>query len=208
MISRWNEIEASQFAGDLAQRVYSSRLLGQDPALVVHGGGNTSVKTARRTIWGEEEDVLYVKGSGRDLATIDEHGFAPVRLNAVHKLAGLEQLSDLDMARELRAATTDPGAPAPSVEAILHGLIPYRFVDHTHADAVIALTNTPSGARHAQEAFGSAALIVPYVMPGFDLARRCREVLARIDKETTCGLVLLSTVCSRSATARGSRTSA
>ena len=87
MISRWNDAEAAQFEGDLGQRVYSSRLLGQDPALVLHGGGNTSLKTRRRTSWGEEEDVLYVKGSGRDLASIDEHGFAPVRLSALHGLA-------------------------------------------------------------------------------------------------------------------------
>ncbi len=192
MISRWNDAEAARFDGDLGQRVYTSRLIGQDPALVLHGGGNTSVKTRRLTAWGEEEDVLYVKGSGRDLATIDEHGFAPVRLSALHGLAGLERLSDLDMARELRAATADPTAPAPSVEAILHALIPHRFVDHTHADAVIAITNTPSGARHAAEAFGSSAPIVPYVMPGFDLARRCREVVTEIDPETTTGLVLMA----------------
>ena len=90
----------------------------------------------------------------------------------------LERLSDLEMARELRAAMVDPAAPAPSVETILHAIIPHRFVDHTHADAVIALTNTPSGRRHAEEAFGSSvALLVPYVMPGFDLARRCRELV-------------------------------
>ncbi len=190
MISRWNDAEAGLFEGDLGQRVYTSRLIGQDPALVLHGGGNTSVKTRRLTAWGDEEDVLYVKGSGRDLATIDEHGFAPVRLSALHGLAGIERLSDLDMARELRAATADPTAPAPSVEAILHAIIPHRFVDHTHADAVIALTNTPSGQRHAQEAFGETALLVPYVMPGFDLARSCREVVEQLDGEPTYGLVL------------------
>lgn len=192
MISRWNDADADQFAGELGQRVYSSRLLGQEPALVLHGGGNTSVKTRRRTLWGDEQAVLYVKGSGHDLATIDERGFAPVRMSALHGLAGLERLSDLDMARELRAATTDPAAPAPSVEAILHALIPYDFVDHTHADAVIALTNTPSGLRHVQEAFGTATLIVPYVMPGFDLARRCRDLIAGIDLESITGLVLMA----------------
>src|SRR5271167_4264184 len=107
MKNLWNSAEAGRFDGDLGQRVYTSRLIGQDPALVLHGGGNTSVKTRRLTAWGDEEDVLYVKGSGRDLATIDEHGFAPVRLSALHGLAGLERLSDLDMARELRAATAD-----------------------------------------------------------------------------------------------------
>ncbi len=191
MNSRWNDAEAARFAGDLGQRVYSSRLLGQDPALVLYGGGNTSVKARRRTLWGEEEEILYVKGSGRDLVSIDEHGFAPVRLSALQGLARLEQLSDLEMARELRAATVDPAAPAPSVEAILHAIIPHRFVDHTHADAVIALTNTPSGDRHAQEAFGEVALLVPYVMPGFELARSCRELVEQMDGERTYGLVLL-----------------
>ena len=205
MIGSWNDAEAAGFEGDLGQRVYSSRLLGNDPSLVLHGGGNTSLKAPRRTLWGEDEAVLYVKGSGRDLASIDERGFAPVRLSTLHALAQLEQLSDLEMARELRAATVDPAAPAPSVEAILHAIIPHRFVDHSHADAVIALTNTPSGQRHAREAFGESALLVPYVMPGFDLARSCRELVGQIDGERTIGLVLLGHgVFSFGATARES----
>ena len=112
------------------------------------------------------------------------------------------------MARELRAATVDPAAPAPSVEAILHALIPHRFVDHTHADAVIALTNTPSGPRHAHEAFGEAALLVPYVMPGFDLARRCPRARRRSSTASgPTGWCSPATVSSPSARPRGNRTS-
>src|SRR5205085_4923996 len=111
----------------LNQRVYTSRLLGQDHSLVLHGGGNTSVKIRERDIFGDEADVLYVKGSGWDLETIEAAGFAPVRLERVLRLASLEQLSDAQMVQQLRAAMTDPSAPTPSVETILHAVLPYTF---------------------------------------------------------------------------------
>ena len=133
MHSRWNEEVSSQFAGDLAQRVYSSRLLGQDTSLVLHGGGNTSVKTRVANLFGEQEDILYVKGSGWDLETIEAEGFAPCRMKGLLRLAELETLSDSQMAVELQKSKTDPSAPAPSVEAILHAILPAKFVDHTHA---------------------------------------------------------------------------
>jgi rhamnose utilization protein RhaD (predicted bifunctional aldolase and dehydrogenase)/NAD(P)-dependent dehydrogenase (short-subunit alcohol dehydrogenase family) len=189
--SLWNDVDAAAFTGDLQQRVYSARLLGHDPALVLHGGGNTSVKVVGQTLWGDDEELLHVKGSGRDLASIDEQGFSPVRLATLRRLAQLERLTDLEMARELRVATIDPAAPAPSVEAILHGIIPHRFVDHTHADAVIAVTNTPSGAQHAAQAFGAAALVLPYVMPGFDLAKQVSRLIEELSGEAVTGLVLL-----------------
>src|SRR6266516_5057013 len=153
MLSLWNETEAATYDGWLAQRVYSSRLLGQDHTLVLHGGGNTSVKIRVRNIFGEEEDILYVKGSGWDLETIEAPGFAPVRLVHVLRLATLTQLSDPQMVQELRAAMTDPAAPTPSVETILHAILPYRFVDHTHADALLAITNTADGARRVREIY-------------------------------------------------------
>jgi rhamnose utilization protein RhaD (predicted bifunctional aldolase and dehydrogenase)/NAD(P)-dependent dehydrogenase (short-subunit alcohol dehydrogenase family) len=191
MIGRWSESEARAFPGPLGQRIYSSRLLGSDPALVLHGGGNTSVKLTRTTLDGDEEDLLLVKASGCDLASIDESGFVPLRLRSVQRLARLERLGDVEMASELRAAAIAPDGRTPSVEALLHGIVPHAFVDHTHADAVIALTNTPSGERHAARAFGDAAAIVPYVRPGFELAARCRDCVAALADGDAIGIVLL-----------------
>ena len=132
MINRWNEQEAKLLGTDLlAQRVYTSQLLGKDEDLVLHGGGNTSVKINEKNIFGEEEEILYVKGSGWDLATIKKAGFAPVKMDRLLQMAKLKELSDMDMVKYQRTAMTDPGAPNASVEAILHAIIPYRFVDHT-----------------------------------------------------------------------------
>jgi rhamnose utilization protein RhaD (predicted bifunctional aldolase and dehydrogenase)/NAD(P)-dependent dehydrogenase (short-subunit alcohol dehydrogenase family) len=173
-------------------RVYSSRLLGADPSLVLHGGGNTSVKIRERNVFGDEEERLYIKGSGWDLATIERRGFAPVRMQHLLRLATLERLTDLEMANELRVATVDPSAPAPSVESILHALLPFRFVDHTHADALIALTNTPDGQAHVRRVYGDRVVLVPYVMPGFDLARACAQAYADQAGPQTVGMVLMN----------------
>jgi rhamnose utilization protein RhaD (predicted bifunctional aldolase and dehydrogenase)/NAD(P)-dependent dehydrogenase (short-subunit alcohol dehydrogenase family) len=159
------------FRGDLAQRVYSSRLLGRDPSLVLHGGGNTSVKTLERNVFGEDEGILRIKGSGWDLASIEAEGFSPCRLAHLLRMARLDSLPDLRMAAELRGCMTDPSAPAPSVEAILHAVLPAKFVDHTHADALISLSNTPGGEARVREVYGDRAPVIPYVMPGFRLAR-------------------------------------
>ncbi|MDH4276215.1 MAG: class II aldolase/adducin family protein, partial [Gammaproteobacteria bacterium] len=139
MHSLWNDQEAAQYEGEIGLRVYTSRLLGREPALVLHGGGNTSVKTLRTTITGIEEDILYIKGSGADLVTITAQGFAPVRMQALLDLARLPTLSDSAMMNELKVQTVVTGAPTPSVETILHALLPYKFVDHSHADAIIAV---------------------------------------------------------------------
>ncbi len=192
MRSQWDDDEAARFPDDLAQRVYTSRLLGRDPALVLHGGGNTSVKLRATNVVGDEEDLLYVKGSGWDLATIEAQGFAPVRLDVLRRLSTLEALSDVAMARELRAQTVDPAAPSPSVEAILHAILPHKFVDHTHADALIAVTNTPHGADFVREIYGDDVVVIPYVMPGFKLARLCAELFPKQVGPQTVGMVLLN----------------
>ena len=194
MRSRWDDEEAARWAatGELGARVYTSRLLGSDPSLVLHGGGNTSVKRRDRNVLGEEEDILYVKGSGWDLATIEAAGFAPVRMSRLLGLATLDALSDTRMASELRSNMTDATAPAPSVEAILHAILPHTFVDHTHADALIALTNTPHGAERAREVYGEVAVIVPYEMPGFRLARLCARLFPEQANDATIGMVLLN----------------
>ena len=179
MKSRWNQREAKAFSRDpVEMRAYTSRLIGADEDLVLHGGGNTSVKATATNLFGEEEEILYVKGSGWDLETIAAAGFAPVKLDVLRRMAQLEQLSDTDMVKYQRAAMLDPSAPNPSVEAILHAIIPFRFVDHTHADAVVTITNTSDGEQRIRDLYGDRVLIVPYVMPGFVLARKVAQISA------------------------------
>ena len=205
MKSLWTDAEARLHSTELALRAYTSRLLGRDPELVLHGGGNTSVKLRERNVIGEEEDILCVKGSGWDLATIEAPGFAPVRMAHLLKLAGLEALTDPQMVNELATQVTRAGAPAPSVEAILHATLPYPYVDHTHADALLAITNTTDGERRAREIYGADTVIVPYVMPGFDLARHCARQFAAEARPGTIGMVLMNHgIFSFGATARES----
>ncbi|MGB0712084.1 MAG: class II aldolase/adducin family protein, partial [Gammaproteobacteria bacterium] len=192
MQNLWNEEQAQACADELDLRVYSSRLLGHDPSLVLHGGGNTSVKLTRTNRVGEDEELLLVKGSGWDLSSIERAGFAPVRMGHLLKLARLETLSDTDMVNELRAQLTDASAPTPSVEAILHALLPHRYVDHTHADAIVTLTNTPDGGGIMREIYGSDVVVIPYVMPGFDLARMVAERYPGQAHEGTQGMVLMN----------------
>lgn len=192
MHSLWNDAEASQYPGDLGQRVYSSRLLGRDKTLVLHGGGNTSVKIRETNLLGEEEDILYVKGSGWDLEFIEAGGFAPVRMAHLLRLAELPLLSDPQMVNELRTHMTDAAAPTPSVEAILHAILPYKYVDHTHADAVVTLCNTPGGAQRIRTLYGDRVVVIPYIMPGFDLARLCAEIFPRERNAGTIGMVLMN----------------
>ncbi len=192
MQSLWNDEEAASYAGDLGLRVYSSRLLGRDKTLVLHGGGNTSVKISQKNILGHEENILYVKGSGWDLETIEVGGFAPVLNDHCVELAKLSALSDPQMVNELRTHMLRADAPTPSVEAILHAILPYKYVDHTHADAVITLTNTADGEKRIRELYGDSVVVIPYVMPGFDLARICAEVFTRAATSRTLGMVLMN----------------
>jgi len=166
--------------------------LGHEPDLVLHGGGNTSVKTTATNLFGEDEELLYVKGSGGDLATIEAANFSPVRRDTLLKMAELEKLSDAEMVRVQRSAMSDPYAPNPSVEAILHAIIPFRFVDHTHADAVVAITNTLDGEQKVRDIYGERILIVPYVMPGFALARKVYEMTRDADWSSYDGMILLN----------------
>jgi len=191
MKSLWDDGKAAECTGELELRVYTSRLLGSDPSLVLHGGGNTSVKLTERDLFGETEEILYVKGSGWDLATIEAAGFTPVRLAHLLKLAQLKTLSDSEMVNQLKTQQTRAAAPTPSVEAILHGVLPYRYVDHTHADAIVTLTNSPDGEARIRDLFGERVVIIPYVMPGFDLARRVAELFPKEAHDGTLGMVLM-----------------
>lgn len=184
MKNLWDENEAKAFVTDLELRVYTSNLLGRSDELVLHGGGNTSVKSMI-----EDEEILFVKGSGWDLVSIKKEGFAPVKLQALQEMAELEVLSDSDMVRLQKEAMIDKSAPNPSVEAILHAIIPYKFVDHTHADAVVTISNSIKGERLIKEVFPNF-LIIPYVMPGFILAQKIYEMTQGFDWEKCDGIIL------------------
>lgn len=183
MQSAWNDSDAGaaiaayeNLGRDLALRVYTTRLLGQDPRLVLHGGGNTSVKTRVADLNGDAVDVLCVKGSGWDMGSIEPAGLPAVRLAPLVKLRSREDLSDEEMVRLQRANLIDPAAPNPSVEALLHAFIPHKFIDHTHSTAVLALTDQPDGEALCREVFGARVGYVPYVMPGFGLAKAAAQV--------------------------------
>lgn len=184
MQNLFNIETTKEFTSDLALRVYTSNLLGQNDDLVLHGGGNTSVKSAVNG-----QDILFVKGSGWDLVSIKEEGFAPVDLNTLKEMAKLEVLSDSDMVAWQKAAMINKDAPNPSVEAILHAIIPYKFVDHTHADAVVTISNSENGEKLIKEVFANF-LIVPYVMPGFVLAKEIFALTQNLDWNTIDGIIL------------------
>jgi len=163
---------------DLALRVYTTRLLGGDPRLVLHGGGNTSVKLRLPDLMGREVDVLCVKGSGADMAAIEPAGLPAVRLAELRMLLERDAMSDEDMVRAQRANLLDPMAPNPSVETLLHAFIPHRFVDHTHATAVLSLIDQPDGEARAADLYDGRMGIVPYIMPGFGLAKEAARAFA------------------------------
>ncbi len=192
MKSLWNDSEAARCESELDLRVYSSRLLGSDPSLVLHGGGNTSLKLTQNDLFGEPEEILYVKGSGWDLATIQAAGFTPVRMAHLLKLARLESLSDSEMVNQLKTHQIRASAPTASVEAILHAVLPYRYVDHTHADAIVTLTNSTDGESRIRELYGDRLVVIPYVMPGFDLARMVAERFPHEAHAGTLGMVLMN----------------
>jgi len=185
MQNLWDTNRAKTCTDDLALRVYTSNLLGQSDALVLHGGGNTSVKSNV-----EGEDILFVKGSGWDLVSIQAQGFAPVKLETLKAMAKLEHLSDTDMVARQKAAMIQKDAPNPSVEAILHAIIPFKFVDHTHADAVVTITNSKNGALHIKKLFPNF-LIIPYVMPGFILAKTIYQMTQGFDWSSCEGIILM-----------------
>jgi len=192
MKSRWNDDDARAHDSDpLALRAYTSRLLGQDEDLVLHGGGNTSLKVRETDFVGDDIEVLWVKGSGWDLKTIEPAGFAPVRMRTLLAMGARDTLSDTTMVKEQRAALLDPDAPAPSIEAVLHALIPLPWVDHTHADAVVTLSNSPSGEERLRALYGERVLVVPYVMPGFELAKVVDALFREHDARAYEGMILL-----------------
>ncbi len=198
MESLWSDSEAQAsierygqhgIGEDLALRVYTTRLLGGEPKLVLHGGGNTSVKTPLTDLAGDTVDVLCVKGSGWDMASIEPPGLPAVRLEPLQRLRALDRLSDEDMVNAQRGNLLDSAAPNPSVETLLHAFLPHKFIDHTHSTAILALTDQPNGADICGDVFTGRVALVPYIMPGFALAKSCAEIYEQSpDVE---GLILL-----------------
>ncbi len=185
VLNRWRDAEAKEFmdaAGDdpadreLALRVYTSRLIGGDLNLVLHGGGNTSCKLDRPDIFGNSQRVLHVKGSGWDLGVIEAAGLPGVRLDPLLELRALDALSDEDMVNLQRANLLDSTSPNPSVETLLHAFLPHKYVDHTHASAMLALADLPNVEDVVREIFGDRLVCVPFIMPGFELAKAAAEV--------------------------------
>src|SRR5258708_5056020 len=198
MKSRWSDTEAKEYIAryatkgvnaDLALRTYTTRLLGSDPKLVLHGGGNTSVKTHVRDILGDDVSVLCVKGSGWDMGNIEPEGLPAVRLEPLRRLRALSKLSDEDMVNFQRVNLLDSSAPNPSVETLLHAFLPHKFIDHTHSTAVLALTDQTDGRDIAHAVFGDRVAYVPYTIPGFALAKSVADIFDRNPKVE--GLVLL-----------------
>ncbi|MGB9042724.1 MAG: class II aldolase/adducin family protein, partial [Pseudolabrys sp.] len=175
-------------SADLALRVYSTRLLGREPRLVLHGGGNTSVKTRIKDLLGDDAEVLCVKGSGWDMANIEPAGMPAVRIDSLRKLRAHDAMRDEEMVRIQRAGLIDPQAPNPSVETLLHAFVPHKFVDHTHATAVLSLIDQAQSEALCAEIFGRRLGFVPYVMPGFALAKKAAEVFDKNPKVE--GLIL------------------
>jgi rhamnose utilization protein RhaD (predicted bifunctional aldolase and dehydrogenase)/NAD(P)-dependent dehydrogenase (short-subunit alcohol dehydrogenase family) len=185
MKSAWVEREAKAaidrhakagIGADLALRVYSTRLIGSNAKLVLHGGGNTSLKTQARDLAGHDVDALYVKGSGWDMGAIEPAGFPAVRLEPLRDLRALDTMSDDDMTRVQRAFLLDPLAPSPSVEMLLHAFMPAKFIDHSHATAVLSLIDQPDGEKLCSEVYDGRLSFVPYRRPGFGLAKLAAEV--------------------------------
>ncbi|MEW6171892.1 MAG: bifunctional aldolase/short-chain dehydrogenase [Bacillota bacterium] len=183
MLSLYNDEEAGKYIQrytgypeDLALRIYTSHLLGREGELVLHGGGNTSVKSRVRDIFGNENDVLFVKGSGWDLATIEPQGFPCLDLEYLRRLRVLDGMSDEEMVNQLRTHMMDASSPDPSVETLLHAYLPHKFIDHTHADSILMLTNQKDHEKLIKEALGDRIAVLEFIMPGFPLAKAVYEL--------------------------------
>ena len=185
MKNLWSDAEAKKiielyaekgFAEDVALRVYTTRLLGSVPSLVLHGGGNTSVKTVSSDIVGDRWEVMCVKGSGWDMAVIEPAGLPEVKLTPLLKARHLTKLSDEDMVALQRSSLIDPSSPNPSVETLLHAFLPHKFVDHTHSTAILSLVDQDDSREICNRVFGNKLGFVPYIMPGFDLAKAATEI--------------------------------
>ena len=170
------EYKLKKVSKDLALRIYTTHLLGNNPELVLHGGGNTSVKSIKKNLFGKDKDVLFVKGSGWDMSNLNENGMPGLYLDPLLETAKLKKLNDSDMVNCLRSNLINSGSPNPSVETLLHAYLPFKYVDHTHSNAFLSILNQPNSIALIKKIFGNKIGIVPYIMPGFSLAKECLKV--------------------------------
>ncbi len=198
MKNKWSNLEANKYiknykkiniSKDLALRIYTTHLLGREKDLVLHGGGNTSLKTSMNNLFKEKIDVMHIKGSGWDMGTIDYPGLPAVELKPLLKTNKLKKLNDFDMVNLQRKSLVDSKSPNPSVETLLHAFLPFKFVDHTHASAILGLIDQPNDTEICKKVFGDKVGIVPYIIPGFDLAKLSFEIFNKNKK--VIGLILL-----------------
>ncbi|MCI0615717.1 SDR family NAD(P)-dependent oxidoreductase, partial [bacterium] len=197
MKNSWKKSEAEQIknefglhsGNDVAQCTYVSRLIGHEPDLVLHGGGNTSVKTLTLNIFGDQCPTIFVKASGSDLANISSDGFSPIELTRAKRLRSLPDITQDEMNKQLRLHLMDPNAPMPSVEAFLHVFIPAKFIVHTHPATILGLTNQPEASRVVNEVFGKDVISVPYTRAGFGLAKQAADTFDQNPKAK--GMILL-----------------
>jgi len=195
MDSQFNSQESLDFVEqfgaypeELALRCYAARLIGRRQDLVLHGGGNSSVKLKLPNILGEEMETLFVKGSGKDLSTIKPQDFTGLYLAPLKKLLQLDQLSDAAMEDQLYIHRISSRSPDPSVEALLHAFLPFKYIDHTHADRILTLTNLENGARITRDALGEKIIVTPYICSGFPLAR---TIFKKLEQEPDADAVIV-----------------
>ena len=198
MKSLWNDKTAQQYVRDykkkkinkdLALRIYTTHLLGRNPKLVLHGGGNSSVKSVGKNLYKKDVNLIYVKGSGWDMSNLNEHGMPGLELNPLLETIKLYELNDNDMVNLLRSNLINANAPNPSVETLLHAYLPFKFVDHTHSNAFLSILNQPNSQAIIKKIFGNKLGIVPYIMPGFSLAKECFKVFNKDEKVEGLALI-------------------
>ena len=199
MRSKYSDSEAKKYilnyakrgvSKDLALRIYTTQLLGNDPTVVLHGGGNTSVKSSIKTLLGDKEEIIYVKGSGKDMGNIEEDGFPALEMKNLLNMRSLKELDDFQMVNYQRKYMLDTSFPNASVETLLHAFLPYKFVDHSHSNAILSLIDQPDPIKICKKVFGEEMGIVPYIMPGFQLAKKAAEVFDQ--NPNVKGLILLN----------------
>lgn len=190
LLSVINDKSLSPSQRDLKLRIYTCHLIGSEPDLVMHGGGNTSVKTTSKNLFDESIDVIHVKGSGADLGDITDHGLPGLESAPLLKLKSLSKLSDKNMVNAQRQCLLDTSSPNPSIETLLHAFLPHKYIDHTHSTPFLALANLANATEVTKKVFGDVVGIVPYVMPGFNLAKTAYEVFKK--NKNIEGLLLLN----------------
>ena len=199
MKSLWNNKTAQKYVNqykqknvskDLALRIYTTHLLGNNPKLVLHGGGNSSVKSEGKDLFKKNVKLIYVKGSGWDMSNLNENGMPGLYLDPLLETAKLKKLNDNDMVNCLRSNLINSSSPNPSVETLLHAYLPFKYVDHTHSNAFLSILNQPNSSSLLKKIFGNKIGIVPYIMPGFSLAKECFKVFNK--NQNIQGLALIN----------------